>query len=124
MLVDVERMASQGLTKTQIAHCLGISGATFRVKQHEYPALPAAIKMGAAKGIKQVTNALFEAAMKGNVVASIFYLKNRAHEQWRDRKEMGVEDLTKKQAVELTDEQILERLLALNLLRSEEQINK
>ena len=51
-----------------------------------------AINRGRAAGIKMVTNALFESAMAGNVAAQIFFLKNRAPEEWRDKVDIAVEE--------------------------------
>lgn len=38
-----------------------------------------------------VEDALYASALKGNVTAQIFWLKNRAKERWKDRYEHGVE---------------------------------
>ena len=46
-------------------------------------AFDAAIKRGKAKGIQEVSNALFESALQGCVPAMIFYLKARAG--WSDK---------------------------------------
>jgi len=36
-----------------------------------------------------VEDALFATALKGNVIAQIFWLKNRASDRWKDVKEVG-----------------------------------
>ena len=125
-----EKHASRGLTKEQIALALGIAPSTLHVKIKGYPEFKAAIKKGEASGIAQVANALFERAMGCKTVeekmvkrdgedvvvavekqwppdttAGIFYLKNRAYNEWRDRKEVGIED-TRSKPIEMTDEQI------------------
>ncbi len=41
-------------------------------------------KRGAATGLADVSNALYESAMSGTPVAQIFYLKNRAPKEWAD----------------------------------------
>ena len=41
-------------------------------------------KRGAATGLADVSNALYESAMSGTPVAQIFYLKNRAPNEWAD----------------------------------------
>ena len=80
-----EELASQGLTLGQIATSLGISHQTMNARRKEYFEFSEAIKRGQVKGIGKITNALFENAMGGNVTAQIFYLKNRAPEEWKDR---------------------------------------
>jgi len=83
----VEELASLGLSREQIAHNLGIATSTLYDKIKKLPEISEAIKRGKAKGIKQVSNALFENAMSGNTTAQIFFLKNRDPERWRDRRE-------------------------------------
>jgi hypothetical protein len=87
----VERLASQGLTKQQIVDSLGISDETLRRREKEDVELVEAIKRGRAQGLNEVTNALFEAAISGNVTAQIWYLKNRAPSDWRDRVEVEID---------------------------------
>jgi len=80
--LQVQEMASRGLTVAQIASCLGISETTLYKKQNEYAEFMDAIKKGRAEGINQVSNALFEKATQGNVTAMIYYLKTRDRENW------------------------------------------
>lgn len=87
----VERLASQGLTKQQICDSLGISDQTLLNREKVDLELLEAIKRGRAKGLKEVSNALFEAATSGNVTAQIFYLKNRAPGDWKDRVEIDID---------------------------------
>lgn len=78
----VESLAARGLTKEQIASCLGISYQTLNEKSKEFADFADAIKRGQDKGISIVANALFEGAKSGNTTAQIFFLKARA--KWRD----------------------------------------
>ena len=75
-------MASNGLTVSQIADCLGISESTLYSKQGEYKEFLDAIKRGGAEGLNNVSNALFEKATQENVTAMINYLKVRDRENW------------------------------------------
>ena len=50
----------------------------------DYPELLESYKRGAATGLADVSNALYESAMSGTPVAQIFYLKNRAPNEWAD----------------------------------------
>jgi len=77
-----ESLAARGLTLDQIANCLGIGLSTLCAKKIRYLEFEEAIKRGRDKGISIVANALFENAKAGNTVASIFYLKCRAH--WKE----------------------------------------
>ena len=88
----VESLASQGLTAKQIAHCLGIGRTTLYNHKNKNVNIRDAIKRGRAKGLSDVSNALFECATDGNVTAQIFYLKNRSPEEWRDRREISGPD--------------------------------
>lgn len=80
---QVESYAALGLTKEQIAHCLGISYQTLNEKTKEYSDFSDAIKRGSSKGIAMVANELTKNVKLGNVTAQIFYLKARAN--WSDK---------------------------------------
>ena len=45
----------------------------------------------------EVENALYKAAINGNVTAMIFFLKNRRPDKWRDRKEANEIELQAKE---------------------------
>lgn len=96
---QVELLASRGLTLEQIANSIGISPQTLHTRKNNDVELLEAINRGRAAGIKMVTNALFETAMAGNVAAQIFFLKNRAPEEWRDKVEVSVEETVPKPLV-------------------------
>ena len=81
---EAEELASQGLTKVQIAASLGIHYCTLNEKTKDFPEFSEAIKRGQAKGVLKVSSALFDAALKGSVTAQIFYLKRRAPDSWGD----------------------------------------
>ncbi len=86
--IDLDRvteLASRGLSHEQIAAALGISRTTLQARKRESEQFAQAIEKGQAQGIEQVSNALFQNAMGGNVTAQIFFLKARA--KWRDRPE-------------------------------------
>tara|TARA_R110002096_G_scaffold409567_1_gene608968 strand:+ start:1143 stop:1496 length:354 start_codon:yes stop_codon:yes gene_type:complete len=82
---EARDMASRGLTISQISDCLGVSERTIYDKQIEYPHFMQCIKEGRSEGINQVTNALFEKAIKGDNTCMIFYLKSRDRESWGDQ---------------------------------------
>jgi predicted transcriptional regulator len=91
LLDKVGQMASRGLTNEQIACCLGVSETTVYKNKRNSPQFAQAIKNGQAKGVKDISNALFDKAAGGDTIAQIFYLKNRSPEEWKDRKEIKQE---------------------------------
>ena len=86
-LEQVENLASRGLGTTQIARALGVSWNTIDRNRKRSVDFEDAIKRGTARGLAQVTNALFTSANDGNVTAQIFYLKNQDPKTWKDRQE-------------------------------------
>lgn len=83
-----ESLAAQGLTMDQIALSLGMGRTTLYDKKAEFEDFSDAIKVGQAKGVAIVTNALFTNAKGGNLGAQCFYLKNRAG--WTDKTELDI----------------------------------
>lgn len=97
MIKKCEKLAGQGLTLEQIAHCIGISYKTLNEKKKQFSELSEAIKRGQANGIAKITNKLFNKAIKGDNTAMIFYLKNRDQRNWGERpieKDTTAEPLT------------------------------
>jgi len=106
ILQQVEKFAGQGLTQEQISHCIGISRDTFFKNKRNSEYFSDAIKRGQSKAISLVSNALFENAMSGNAVSQIFWLKNRAPDQWADtiQNKFTVEAIHKLSDTQLLDE--------------------
>ena len=106
ILKQGEKFAGQGLTQEQIGHCLGISHETFHKQKRNSSEFVEAIKRGQSKVISLVSNALFENAMSGNVVSQIFWLKNRAPDQWADtiQNKFTIESINKLSDTQLLDE--------------------
>ena len=50
-------------------------------------------------------SALYESAIKGNLGAQVFFLKNRASDRWRDRTEID-QNVRTVPTRELTDEEL------------------
>lgn len=71
----VENLAGRGLSKEQIAMCLGMTGRTLYRKQLDDPKFDAAIKKGKAAAIAAVTAQLFKNISLNNMTAIIFFLK-------------------------------------------------
>ena len=95
IISEAERLASRGLTKEQIAYCLGFSADTLSRREKDSADFAEAIKEGKAQGIADVANALYESAMAGSIPGQIFFLKNRDPSNWKDKPEpYGDEDST------------------------------
>lgn len=88
ILARVEAKARKGLSMEQIADCLGVSRATLFKNKAINKDFADAIKRGQSKGLDSVTNALYQAAIGGNITAQIFYLKNRDALAWQDRRQL------------------------------------
>lgn len=85
VLIDpamVEKLASQGLNKAQVAAMCGLGESQWYVREQEAPEISEAYKRGKAKGVLTISNALFEQAKSGNTTAQIFYLK--CNGGWRE----------------------------------------
>ena len=78
----VEKLASQGLNKAQVAAMCGLGESQWYVREKEKPEISEAYKRGKAKGVLTISNALFEQAKSGNTTAQIFYLK--CNGGWRE----------------------------------------
>lgn len=91
ILEQVEKLAAQGLSQQQIFACLGWSEASFYKYKASDIEFKEALKRGQARGIADVTNALYKNAKSGNVVSQIFFLKNRDPDSWKDKVEQKVE---------------------------------
>jgi len=98
ILEEVESYAALGLTKEQIANCLGISYQTLNEKSKEYSEFAEAIKRGLDKGIARMANLLIKHAEAGSVPSVIFFLKARAKwsDQNKDEDNDGTKDLMSK----------------------------
>ena len=66
-----------------------MSGWTIDRRRKKNEESEEAIKKGEALGVEKISNALMTSARDGNVTAQIFYLKNRAPDQWADRQEVN-----------------------------------
>jgi len=86
----VETLAAQGLTLQQIAHHVGMQRQRFYDRKRSDPRIADAVKRGQARGQASVTNSLYtQATENGNVLAQIFWLKNRAG--WTDKQEVSAD---------------------------------
>lgn len=120
-LVEIEAWKRDGLTDEQICKNLGISVDTFYRYKAKYSEFSEAIKKGKEVADIEVENALFKRAIgytykevtkevkdidgkkstfikevtkvvPGDVVAQIFWLKNRKSSKWKDKQDIDMED--------------------------------
>lgn len=82
--------ARRGMNDEQIAAKMHIVPSTFYEWKKRFPEISEALKDGKDLPDIQVENALYEAAIGGNVTAMIFWLKNRLKSEWKDK---PVEDM-------------------------------
>ena len=96
-LILLEGWKRSGLTDEQIAHNMGITPACLYNYMNKYIEIFEALKRGKEVVDFEVENALYKNAVNGNVVAQIFWLKNRNAVKWKDKVEHSAdkEELTK-----------------------------
>ena len=94
---QVEQFAQACDNEEQIALALGVSYSTFRRRKAEDEQIEQALKRGRAKADIFVGGKLMELIKKGNVAATIFYMKSRCG--WR---ESGNLEITGAQPVQIT----------------------
>ena len=89
LLKQIEYHAARGLSQKQICDALGFSETWWHAKKAIFEELKVYYKRGAASGLAEVTNALFENATSGNPVSQIFFQKNRDPNRWNDVKSIN-----------------------------------
>ena len=82
VLAEAEECGALGMTLDQTAWNLGINPSTLYRNKVKSGALQSALTRGQARGIKNMTGCLKSQAESGNTHATMFYLKNRAPDQW------------------------------------------
>ena len=106
-LEKVEHLATRGLSQQQVCDALGFSETWWHAKKSENSELDECYKKGQARGLADVSNSLYESAMKGIPVSQIFYLKNRDADRWSDVKSVNAVQIN---VSKLSDSQLLEEL--------------
>lgn len=86
--------AQDGLTDEQMAARLHVSRQTFFAWKQAHPEFLDALKTTKEQADAQVEQSLFQKAIKGDVTACIFWLKNRQPAKWRDRQEVETTAIT------------------------------
>lgn len=97
-IIVLEGWARNGLTNEQIASNMSIGITTLWEWRKKSPKISNALKTGKDEADLQVENALYKEALKGNITAIIFWLKNRKPSEWRDKIQ---QEITTESAVKL-----------------------
>ena len=107
LLGRVEQLATRGLSQKQVCDVLGFSETWWHAKKQEISELGEFYKKGQAKGLAEVSNALYEQALSGSTGAACFFLKNRDPDRWSDLKSMNAVQIY---VGKMTDTKLLEEL--------------
>ena len=107
LLGRVEKLATRGLSQKQVCDALGFSETWWHAKKQEISELGEFYKKGQAKGLAEVSNALYEQALNGSTGAACFFLKNRDPDRWSDIKSVNAVQIN---ISKMTDTQLLEEL--------------
>ena len=82
VLAEAEECGALGLNLEQTSWNLGINPSTLYRNKVKSGALQSALTRGQARGIRNMTGCLRDQAESGNTHDTMFYLKNRAADQW------------------------------------------
>ena len=107
LLEQIEFQASRGLSQQQICRALGISETWWYDAKHKSAEISESFKRGQAKGLAEVSNAIYEQALNGSTGAACFFLKNRDPDRWSDVKSVNAVQIN---VGKMTDTQLLEEL--------------
>ena len=107
LLGRVEQLATRGLSQKQVCDVLGFSETWWHAKKQEFSELGEFYKKGQAKGLAEVSNALYEQALSGSTGAACFFLKNRDPDRWSDVKSVNAVQI---KVSKMSDTQLLEEL--------------
>lgn len=94
-LAQIIAWRRNGLTIEQVANDkMHIGVSTIFEWIEKFPELAEALKEGKEEADNNVENALYNAAISGNIAAMIFYLKNRRRDSWKDKPEVEQEKIS------------------------------
>jgi|TARA_B100000530_G_C15647513_1_gene364850 hypothetical protein len=107
LLEQIEFQASRGLSQQQVCHALGFSETWWYDAKQKNSEISDSFKRGQAKGLAEVSNAIYEQALNGSTGAACFFLKNRDPDRWSDVKSVNAVQIN---ISKMTDTQLLEEL--------------
>ena len=106
-LAKVEHLAARGLSQQQVCHALGFSETWWYDAKQKNSDISESFKRGQAKGLAEVSNAIYEQALNGSTGAACFFLKNRDPDRWSDVKSVNAVQIN---VGKMTDTQLLDEL--------------
>ena len=106
-LAKVEHLAARGLSQQQVCHALGFSETWWYDAKQKNSDISESFKRGQAKGLAEVSNAIYEKALNGSTGAACFFLKNRDPDRWSDVKSVNEVQIN---ISKMTDTQLLDEL--------------
>ena len=106
-LTEVEHLAARGLSQQQVCHALGFSETWWYDAKQKNSDISDSFKRGQAKGLAEVSNAIYEQALNGSTGAACFFLKNRDPDRWSDVKSVNALQIN---VGKMSDTQLLEEL--------------
>ena len=106
-LRKVEHLAARGLSQQQVCHALGLSETWWYDAKQKNSEISDSFKRDQAKGLAEVSNAIYEQALNGSTGAACFFLKNRDPDRWSDVKSVNAVQIN---VGKMTDTQLLEEL--------------
>ena len=106
-LAKVEHLAARGLSQQQVCHALGFSETWWYDAKQKNSDISESFKRGQAKGLAEISNAIYEQALNGSTGAACFYLQNRDPDRWSDVKSVNAVQIN---VGKMTDTQLLEEL--------------
>ena len=106
-LAKVEHLGARGLSQQQVCHALGFSETWWYDAKQKNSDISDSFKRGQAKGLAEVSNAIYEQALNGSTGAACFFLKNRDPDRWSDVKSVNAVQINMSK---MTDTQLLEEL--------------
>ena len=107
LLEQIEFQASRGLSQQQVCHALGFSETWWYDAKQKNSEISDSFKRGQAKGLAEVSNAIYEQALNGSTGAACFFLKNRDPDRWSYVKSVNAVQIN---ISKMTDTQLLEEL--------------
>ena len=107
LLEEIEHHASRGLSQQQVCHALGLSETWWYDAKQKNSEISDSFKRGQAKGLAEVSNAIYEQVLNGGTGAACFFLKNRDPDRWSDVKSVNAVQIN---VGKMTDTQLLEEL--------------
>ena len=107
LLEQIEFQASRGFSQQQVCHALGFSETWWYDAKQKNSEISDSFKRGQAKGLAEVSNAIYEQALNGSTGAACFFLKNRDPDRWSDVKSVNAVQIN---ISKMTDTQLLDEL--------------